>query len=389
MRDSPLRVALVADLLSEQWPSMDLVADMLLAELGELGTRANLRTELIRPTLRRRNGSFGRYRNRFVDYTWWLRQHLRAADVFHVVDHSYAHLVHVLPADRTVVTCHDPDAFLRLVAPERNTSRLPKTLTRTVLSGMRKAAHVTCDSQVTHDEILRFGLMPSDRLSIVHMGVHPVFRLEPDRSADAELTTVLGPKNSEVTELLHVGTCIPRKRIDVLLNVLAAIATTEPRVRLLKAGGQLTGEQRDLAARLGVERRVVQLPHVHTAMLAALYRRADVTVLPSDREGFGLPLVESLACGTPVVASDIPVFREVGGPAVDYAPVGDALQWRDRVLQTLCGEREEPGPALRRANRVRHASRFSWRACAESMCALYEDIGGRATSPASLALEKH
>lgn len=389
MSNSPLRVALVADLLSEQWPSMDLVADMLAAELEAMSARGNLRIDLIRPALRRRNGSFGRYRSRFVDYTWWLRQQHRAADVFHVVDHSYAHLVHVLPADRTVVTCHDADAFLRLVDPERNTSRLPKALTRTVLSGMRKAAHVTCDSQVTRDEILRFGLMPPGRLSIVHMGVHPVFRPEPDTSADAELTKILRPKDPEVTELLHVGTCIPRKRIDVLLNILAAVATIQPRVRLLKAGGHLTEAQRDLAARLGVERRVVQLPHVATATLAALYRRADVTVLTSDREGFGLPLVESLACGTPVVASDIAVFREVGGTAVDYVPAGDTLRWRDRVLQTLFGDREEPGSALRRANRVLHASRFSWRACAQSMSALYEDIGSRATSPARLAIEKH
>ena len=60
---------------------------------------------------------------------------------------------------------------------------------------------------------------------------------------------------------------------------------------------------------------IVVLPFVDRATLAAVYRRAALALLPSEREGFGLPLVEALACGTPVVASDIPVLREVGGDA--------------------------------------------------------------------------
>lgn len=375
----PLRVALVADLLSEQWPSMNLVADTLTAELATVGSRAQLEVELVRPVFAPRHEPIGRYLNRFVDFSWWLWRHRPDADVFHVIDHSYAHLVHVLPAGKVVVTCHDTDAFLSLVAPEHGTSRLPKSVTRVVLSGMRKAAHVTCDSHATRDEMLRLGLMPADRLSVVHMGVHPGIAPQPDDRADAELTQLLGARLAGVPELLHVGTCIPRKRIDVLLTVLAAVVETNPRVRLLRAGGRLTEEQRALAVRLGVDRHVVQLPYLETPLLAALYRRADVLLLTSDREGFGLPMAEALACGTPVIGSDIPVYREVGGQAANYAPVGETLPWRNCVQQVLARERDQAGRELRRASRVSHAARFSWSTCAESLCRVYESIGRRLT----------
>lgn len=371
----PLRVALVADLLSEQWPSMNLVADMLSAELPAVGRRSNLQVELIRPALEVRRGSIGRYVNRFVDFAWWLRRHHGDADVFHVVDHSYAHLVHVLPAGRCVVTCHDTDAFLSLVAPEHSTSRLPKLLTRTVLSGMRKAAHVTCDSRATRDDILRFDLMAADRLSVVHMGVHPALTPEPDDRFDAQLAALLGVNDAAHPALLHVGTCVPRKRIDLLLRVLAALIVREPQARLLKAGGQLTEEQCALAKSLGVDEHIVQLPHLDTPLLAAVYRRADVVLLTSDREGFGLPMAEALACGTPVIASDIPVFREVGGDEADYAPIAAVSQWVDGIQKLLVRERDTAHLSVRRQRRVSHAARFSWRTCAESLCGVYEGIG--------------
>ncbi len=79
------------------------------------------------------------------------------------------------------------------------------------------------------------------------------------------------------------------------------------------------------------------------ATLAAVYRRAALAFQPSDAEGFGLPVAEALACGTPVLASDIPVLREVGGAAASYAPVGDADAWSEAALALLDPTRRD-GP---------------------------------------------
>ena len=111
--------------------------------------RGALDVQMLRPSLTRRGRGIGRYINRFWDYSRWLRTRANSFDIFHIVDHSYAHLAHVLPATRTVVTCHDADAFMPLVDPSVIPTRLPKVLTRFVLSGMRKAACVTCDTAAT------------------------------------------------------------------------------------------------------------------------------------------------------------------------------------------------------------------------------------------------
>jgi glycosyltransferase involved in cell wall biosynthesis len=245
---------------------------------------------------------------------------------------------------------------------------------------MRRAAHVTCDTNATRDQVLRFGLMSPERLSVVHMGVHAAFRPLPEVQADAALNALLGTKQS--VELLHVGSCIPRKRIDVLLEVFAGLARTIPGIRLLKAGGQLTADQRAFAATLGVEQQIAQLPRLDAATLAALYRRADVTLLPSDREGFGLPLLESLACGTAVVASDIAALREIGGHVTAYVPVGAVPEWCDQVRAALAIEQSTAQPQ-RRVQRVTHAAAFGWDACARSMVMTYTRLAHTAASTAA------
>ena len=123
-----IRVALVADLLEEHWTSMDLVADMIVANLASAET-TGVDATLIRPTLpmtvTQRVGArvgMDRYIRRFWSYPRWLRVQRLRFDAFHIIDHSYAHLTHTLPCDRTVVTCHDIDAFLPLVSPGQTRS---------------------------------------------------------------------------------------------------------------------------------------------------------------------------------------------------------------------------------------------------------------------------
>jgi glycosyltransferase involved in cell wall biosynthesis len=117
------------------------------------------------------------------------------------------------------------------------------------------------------------------------------------------------------------------------------------------------------------------LPFVDRGTLGAVYRRATLALLPSEREGFGLPLVEALGCGTPVVASDIPVLREVGGTAADYCPVGDVPCWRDTVLRLVEERAQHPDRwAVRRTRALERAADFSWSAYARQVVELYRAI---------------
>ena len=195
---------------------------------------------------------------------------------------------------------------------------------------------------------------------------------------------MLGPRH--FVELLHVGSTIPRKRIDVLLDVFAGLRAARPDLRLTRVGGPFTAEQRVRARDIGVLDAIHVLPFVDRATLGAVYRRSALALLTSDREGFGLPIVEALACGTPVVASDIPVLREVGSGAVTYCQVGVAGDWVDTILRLL-RERETNAAAwqARRAAGLARASDFSWSRYTEDVVARYLSIAGRpAPVPARL-----
>jgi glycosyltransferase involved in cell wall biosynthesis len=384
MIDGVLRVGIVADYREERWPSMDLVAEMLVEHLPRVDPA--FRPTLLRPSWRRRatalpavGGSaaaraIDRFTNRYMDYAWWLRARRHEFDVFHVVDHSYAHLVHVLPPARTVVTCHDLDALRCLASRDRYIYR---HLARRILEGLRRAALVMCDTRATRDALVDASLLSPDRLVVVHNGVHGALLAGDDDEARGEVARLAGAPRG--IELLHVGSTIPRKRIDVLLRAVAEVRRRRASVSLLRAGGTLTVQQRRLAASLGLMEAVVELPPLTPRMLAALYRRAVITLLPSDYEGFGLPVIESMASGTPVLASRVPALVEVGGGAAAYVEPGDPASWAQAIDRLLDEREHEPGWwAHRREQGRRHAAGFSWEAYGRIMADVYRGIAAQA-----------
>jgi glycosyltransferase involved in cell wall biosynthesis len=383
---SPFSLAIVCDLIEENWPSMDLIGDILLSCL-RADDFNGIDATRIRPAMSRRLTAapfissrlafnLDRMLNRFWDYPRFVRRHCYTADVFHVVDHSYAQLVLELPADRTLVTCHDIDTFRCLVEPEMDTRSTPyRAMVRRTLRGLQMAALVVCPSAATRDALLLHDLVPQDRLRVVPNGAHPTCSSEPDPSADLEVSRLLGPVDKGDVDVLHVGSTIPRKRIDVLLRVFAGVKKQFSRARLIRVGGPFTNEQELLLDRLELRDSVVVLPYLERRVLAALYRRVAVAALPSEREGFGLPLLEAMACGTPVVASDLPSLREVGGKPAVYQTVADVQGWADAVIELLTERRENPGRwAARRRDVVARASCFTWEEHTRRMVGLYREV---------------
>ena len=388
-----LRVAVIADYAEEGWPSMDLVADMLMSHLAAEHAKT-VDATLVRPVMPRRltrvapaasgaPAGLDRVAARLYDYPRVLAALPGSFDVYHLVDHSYAHLVHGLPAQRTLVTCHDLDTYRSVLQPDEEPRSWPfRWMTRRILSGLRLASHVACDSEATRAALVSLAGFPADRLSVILNGADTGGQPDADAAADVEAARMLGPRRG--VELLHVGSTIPRKRIDMLLDVFAGVRRARPEVRLTRVGGPFTAEQRIRARDIGVLDAIHVLPFVDRATLAAVYRRSALALLPSDREGFGLPVVEALACGTPMVASDIPALREIGSSAVTFCPVGAAADWVETILRLL-RERDSDAAAwrLRRTAGLARAADFSWSRYTEDVVARYRSIAGRpAAEPA-------
>ena len=348
---------------------MDLVAEMLHRELAG-DPAAGLDAERLCPPFRRRAGrvpllgatraafSTDRLLNRYHDYPRYLRGRATSFDLFHVADHSYAQLVHELPGNRTGVFCHDLDAFRCLLEPRRDRRpRWFRALTRRTLRGLQKAAVVFHNTTEVRRQLERHGLIDPARLVHVPYGVSAEFAPGP------------APSNGRPF-LLHVGSCIPRKRIDVLLDVFAAVRRDCPDLRLVKVGGPWTPAQREQLARLGLDGAVDTRTGLLRGEIAALYRAAALVLLPSEAEGFGLPVIEALACGAAVVASDLPALREVGGPAAVYCPIGDVAAWAATVGRLLA----DPGMAPAREARLQQARRYTWADHARTIAAAYRRL---------------
>ena len=202
-------------------------------------------------------------------------------------------------------------------------------------------------------------LVPRRRWRIVPNGIDP-------KQFCAE-----GPRRGDRSELLFVGRLVPYKGLDILLQAMARI---HPRPHLTVVGdGPLRKTLEERAQHLYLD--VDFLGRVPDEQLPALYRGAAATVLPSvnRQEAFGIALVESMACGTPVVASDLPGVGDVGRSGGLVAPPGDidalALQLR-RILDP--GLRIPRGPELARRT---HAA-FSWDAVTDRIEAVYNEVAG-------------
>ena len=380
------RIAVVADLAEERWHSMDLVAEILMLGLQSPSGRIIDATQ-IRPAMVRRltrvpglgRLSHAASADRIINRVWDYRRALSAQaddfDLFHIVDHSYAHLVTVLPPDRSLVMCHDVDAFAGVLPGTEGQSMVGRLLGEHLLAGLVLARKIVCGSHATRDSLLASGIFDASRLAVVPYGVHPSCTPRPDRRAEEVAFQYLGESDCTCPEILHVGSTVPRKRIDVLLDVVAALRERHPSLRLIRVGGEFTRDQNRRVARLGLESHITVLPFLERRVLAAVYRRAAVLLQPSDREGFGLPVAEAMACGTHVVASDLKPLREVGGAIASYCPVADVRAWTETVSRLL-DERQADGTAWaeRRAAAVADARRFDALEHARKMLDVYREL---------------
>jgi len=348
---------------------MDLCADQLLAHLPEAVAATDVAPPFRRafgllPFARRAGFNADRLLNRHLLLPRAVRRAARRADFVHVVDHSYAHLLHSAPQGRAGVYCHDLDAFRCLLEPAKEPrSRWFRWLARRALNGLKRAAVVFHSTAAVGERLRSLGLINPGRLVHAPYGVAPEFA--PD-GPDAEL-----PLAPEPPYLLHVGSNIARKRLDVLLTVFAEYRRLGGHLRLVQVGGPWPPELAAHIARLGVAPLVTQVRDLTRSQLATLYRRAAAVLVTSEAEGFGLPVIEALACGTPVVASGLPTLREAGGGAAEYCPVGDVPAWLRGVRGALL-DRD-------RGKRLAQAARFSWRAHARIIAEAYLGLpsGGR------------
>lgn len=291
------------------------------------------------------------------------------ADLFHIIDHGYGDLAAVLPKDRTVVTCHD----LMLLRADEGVAgfrgRRPTVARfRWSTSFLRRVAHVACDSECTRGDVIRLCGVDPERASVIALGVRPMFT--PLGAASVEQLRA-GLAARRRWRLLHVSSGLDYKNAATTIRVLAALRRNGADVVLVRAGTPLGSNELALCATLGVGDAVSDLGHVSDERLVELYNACDVLLFPSFYEGFGLPVLEAMACGTPVVASNAPALLAL---AAGVALVADPLDVDTHVanVQTIL---ESPAVAARMRQRgLERAATYTWERTASQYAKLYRAV---------------
>jgi glycosyltransferase involved in cell wall biosynthesis len=239
--------------------------------------------------------------------------------------------------------------------------------------GLRRASAIVTGSEATAAICRARGLSGKYGVIAASYGVdHSVFRRQPvPERFTASLALPVG-----AAVLLYVGTEAPRKRFDLLIHLLARLRHgAVPNAVLLKVGAPTDAARREelraLASALDVAGGIRWLDRAPEQELAWLYNLAHVYVSAAGREGFGLPLLEAMACGCPVVATDLAAHGEIVSGTAELIPLGDEAAM-EREVATLLREserREQLGEAA-----VERAALFTWRRTAEAVARVYEMV---------------
>lgn len=269
----------------------------------------------------------------------------------------------------TVVNVHDCIALTHpTFCRKANASHYGRMLPKTV----KRATRVVTPTGAVKRELLeRMGPLRSDRVEVVPWGVDARFAPvdDPERWAEAKERYGLPDRFA-----LHVGRNEPKKNVTQVVEAFfAATAVLKSPHSLVLCGPAGWGGARleRIIRELNISDRVIRLGFVADEDLPVLYSMAEVLVFPSLAEGFGFPVLEAMACGTPVIASDIPALREVADEAACFVTPGTLPSLRE-ALEVMLGA---PSHAQQyRQKGIRRASAFSWADHAQSILPLYRRI---------------
>lgn len=285
--------------------------------------------------------------------------------LFHATDFT---LPPTLNRTRTLLTVHDL-SFVR--TPETASPVLKAYLDQVVPRSVRRAAHVLADSQATKDDLVELYGTPPDKITVLLSGIQADFGRVTDEVARKAVRQRYNIP--EQPYLVSVGTVQPRKNYARLVAALAALGPAFADVHLVIAGGRgwLDSPIFQAVADYGLAERVHFTGFVRDEDLPALYSAATCLAFPSLYEGFGFPVLEAMACGTPVLTSNISSLPEVAGDAALLVDPYDVEAMAEALRRLLTDETLRASLVRQGYEQVR---RFTWARAAEQLSGIYRSM---------------
>jgi glycosyltransferase involved in cell wall biosynthesis len=310
---------------------------------------------------------------RYYFYPWRVKRDAKRADLVHVLDHSYAHMIEKAGRRPVVVTVHDLMPVVVLRSPTETWREgwregLRTRFLRQALKALRQA-----DAYIVGTEWLRRELatwLGTDKnIFVVPFGVDRAFFSEAATAGARERWRRDWRIPEDAFVVLHVGSTVDRKNVPLVIQTLARLRQ-QTDAYLLQVGGRLTAEQEQLIDRLELRGVVRSAQAADETTLRRAYRTADVLLFPSLYEGFGFPVLEAFASGLPVVTSGAGALKEVAGGAavvVEGRDPGDYVHALERL-----DDPEERDELIQKG--WARARQFTWQKTAALTAEVYKPL---------------
>lgn len=233
-----------------------------------------------------------------------------------------------------------------------------------------RADKIIANSQHTKKDIINILKIPSEKITVIYLAASEEFRKINDRNKIQEITKKYKTGGKY---LLHIGTLNPRKNLEFLIKVFAGVVKQFPEYNLVisgKEGWYFEGLFK-LAKKLGLSKKIIFTGYIDDADKPYLINGATIFTFPSLYEGFGLPLLEAMNCGVPVVSSNTSSLPEVVGQAGILISPTDELNWI-RSIKSLLTNKDLQKKYI--SNGLVQAKKFSWKKTAQKTLKVYEEV---------------
>lgn len=296
-------------------------------------------------------------------FHWPMDRTFGAGEIFHATNHLLAHFRHA----RTVFTLHD---LIYLRYPEYHLPYNRWYLRLAMPRFLRASDVIVTPSECSRQDAIKAYGLPEWKIKVIYEAPAPTFK---PASGPAPLNGVRQKYNLPEKYILHVGTIEPRKNLTRLLEAFRPLLAHWPHLKLVLIGkkGWLYEPFYQRLQELGLTEQVVFPGYVDEADLPALYHLAEVFVFPSLYEGFGLPPLEAMACGVPVICSNSSSLPEVVGDAALLVDPTDTAGLHSAMRRVL----EDPALRADLARRALvQAQKFSWQKAVDELEQVYRSL---------------
>ncbi len=303
-------------------------------------------------------------------FVYPLQAKERQGTINHIIDHSYAHLIKVLDPKQTIITVHDmiPQLAWKGIIPGLTYPHNP-ILNKLSLSFLKEARAVIAVSNSTKSDLINYCGLQEEQITVIHNGLNTIFRPLSEESRISVRQNFRFP-DCDTNIILITGNQSYKNHFTSLRVVERLQSMCQKPIQLVSLGAN--NEELDYyLAKVNLINPLIRLFGINNQQMVDLYNSIDCLLFPSWYEGFGWPPLEAMACGTPVVTSNVASLPEIVGDAALMAAPDD-VENLAKAVQVMLDDRNRRREFIDRG--LKNSTRFTWEHCASEVMDVYDKM---------------